>query len=93
MEIEDLADQIALVATLDTYKANYGYESYSIEEFLAVLDVHLEHTDDDHDVLEGEEEEDKAPIWDSVTVTDLTGDYGLHYDVMIDVHGEEYIHL
>ena len=31
--------------------------------------------------------------WDKVEVTDLTGDHGLHYDVMIDVFGEDYLHL
>ena len=31
--------------------------------------------------------------WDKVEVTDLTGDHGLHYDVMIDVFGEDYLHI
>ena len=51
----------------------------TINEFLHLLGIDLEL--------------DREPVWDKVSVTDLTGDYGLHYDVMIDVFGEDYINI
>ena len=67
------------MATIDTFKIRLGYEEWTIEEFLKLLDIHL---DDDED-----------PSWDKVIVKDLTGDFGLHYDVKIEIPGEDYIHV
>lgn len=75
--IDDYAEQVAIVATIDTFKIRLGYEEWTIEEFLKLLDIHL----------------DEKPVWDKVIVTDLTGDFGLHYDVKIEIPGEDYIHI
>ena len=54
----------------------------TIEEFLKLLDVELDIN--------------RVPKQDKVSITDLTGDIGLHYDVRVDIldgEKEEFIHI
>ena len=82
MNISDYAAQIALIATIDVFKTQTGHEGMTIEEFLKLLDIEL-------DI-------DRVPQQDKVSITDLTGEIGLHYDVRIDLldgEKEEFLHI
>ena len=64
------------------FKEQSGHESKTTEEFLKLLGIDLDIN--------------RVPEQEKVSITDLTGEYGLHYDVRIDLRdgdNEEFIHI
>ena len=40
--IADIAKQISMIETIETFKKQAGYDEWTIEEFLKLLDIHLD---------------------------------------------------
>lgn len=74
-----------LVSTIYHFMDQTGYTDFDKLMNDIGIDFGSHGDQDDHD------EEEKH--WPKVNVLDITGDEGLHYDVMIDVIGEEYLHV